>query len=266
MDRRIIAATCSAALLIGGAAPAPAELTVDIVVASTTDVHGHVRGWDYYADTAESARGLTRAATIVDSVRGANHGRVILVDAGDFLQGNPFTYTAARIDSARPNAVIAAMNAMRYDAVTIGNHEFNYGVPSLRRALSTATFPLLAANVAGGPTPPAWKPYAMLERDGVKVGIVGATTPGSAVWDAENLRAAHVTVGTMAPAIAKAVVAARAAGADAIVLVAHAGIGGETNYDTLAAGVGGENPIAEVARDVPGIDLIRVRPHAPRSG
>ncbi|HEV7389525.1 MAG TPA: hypothetical protein VGN73_13015, partial [Gemmatimonadaceae bacterium] len=59
--------------------------SVDLVVATTTDVHGRLRGWDYYANQAETIRGLTRAATIVDSVRAANPGRVILLDAGDLL-------------------------------------------------------------------------------------------------------------------------------------------------------------------------------------
>ncbi|MFI5232947.1 MAG: 5'-nucleotidase C-terminal domain-containing protein [Gemmatimonadales bacterium] len=253
MERRLIAA---AALLLATTGPVATAQTVDLVIASTTDVHGRVRGWDYYADTAETARGLSRAATIIDSARAANPGRLILVDAGDFLQGNPFTDVALHIDSAMPNAVIAAMNAMHYDAVTVGNHEFNDGVPSLRHALSTADFPLLAANVSGGPAPPAWRPYTIVEREGVKVGIVGATTPGSMVWDASNLRAAHVTVGTIAPALANGVRAARAAGANVIVVVAHAGISGESNYDTLAAHTGGENPMADVPRQVPGIDLI----------
>src|ERR1039457_4188571 len=175
MESRIIAA---AACLIAALAPDEAAQTVDIVVAATTDVHGRVRGWDYYADTAESTRGLARAATVVDSVRDANPGRVILVDAGDFLQGNPFTHAAARIDTTRPSAVVAAMNAMRYDAVTIGNHEFNYGVPALRRETATATFALLAANAHGGPAA-AWRPWTIVDRAGVKIGIVGATTTGS---------------------------------------------------------------------------------------
>jgi 2',3'-cyclic-nucleotide 2'-phosphodiesterase (5'-nucleotidase family) len=250
MERRILAA--AAALLLS--APAAVAQTVDIVVASTTDVHGRVRGWDYFADTAESTRGLSRLAIIVDSARDANPGRVVLVDAGDFLQGNPFTYAAARIDTTLPNATIAAMNAMHYDAVTIGNHDFNYGVPTLRRAITAATFPLLAANASGGPQPAAWRPYTIVERDGVKIGLVGATTPGSMIWDAANLRAAHLTIGAMLPAIARAVGAARAAGADAIVVVAHAGISGESNYDTL--GTGAENPLVQIAREVPGIDLI----------
>ncbi len=255
MERRIIGVAAAVALLVSVRPVPAAAQTVDIVVASTTDVHGRVRGWDYYADTAESARGLARAATIVDSVRDANPGHVILVDAGDFSQGNPFTYAAARIDTALPHPSVAAMNVMRYDAVVIGNHEFNYGVPTLRRTLSTATFPLLAAN-ASAPSPAPWRAYAIVERAGVKVGIVGVTTPGSMIWDAANLRAAHVTIGRIIPAVGKAVAAARAAGADAIVVVAHAGISGESNYDTLAAGVGGENPMVQVAHEVPGIDLV----------
>ncbi len=236
-----------AALLIFAASrPTPAQ-SVDIVVAATTDVHGRVRSWDYYADSAESTRGLARAATVVDSVRAANPDRVVLVDAGDFLQGNPFTFAAARIDTTAPSSVVAAMNAMKYDAVAVGNHEFNYGVPTLHRETSTATFKLLAANATGGQVSGTWRPWTIVERDGVKVGIIGATTPGSMHWDSSNLRAAGVTVGPIAPAVAKAVTDARAAGADAIVLVAHAGING----DTLE-----ENPIARVAREVPGIDLI----------
>ena len=256
MESRIVAVTL---LLAASAGPASASQRVDIVVAATTDVHGRVRSWDYYADTAESSRGLARAATVVDSVRDANPERVILVDAGDFLQGNPFTFAAARIDTTRPSAVVAAMNAMRYDAVTIGNHEFNYGVPALRRETATATFALLAANAHGGPAPAAWRPWTIVDRAGVKIGIVGATTTGSMLWDAANLRAAGVTIGSMVPAIAKAVAAARAAGADAIVVVAHAGIDAEPGVDTLvagAAGAGPENPMARVAREVPGIDLI----------
>src|SRR5690242_4964512 len=91
---------------------------VDLVVAATTDTHGRLRSWDYYANAPEPQRGLTRLATVVDSLRAANPGRVVLVDAGDLLQGNPLTYVAARLasDSLRPHPVAAAMNVMAYDA------------------------------------------------------------------------------------------------------------------------------------------------------
>ena len=124
-------------LAVPGTLPAQQGRTVDLVIAATTDVHGRVRGWDYYADTAEGGRGLSRAATIVDSVRTANPGRVLLVDAGDLLQGNPLTYVA-RDQKSGAHPVIAAMNAMRYDAVAVGNHEFNYGVPVFDRVSAQA--------------------------------------------------------------------------------------------------------------------------------
>src|SRR5437867_5257493 len=115
---------------------------VELVIAATTDTHGRLRGWDYYANAPEPQRGLTRLATIVDSLRSANPGRVVLVDAGDLLQGNPLTYVAARLDneSLRPHPVAAAMNAMAYDGAVIGNHEFNYGLPTLRRMIADARF------------------------------------------------------------------------------------------------------------------------------
>src|SRR4051812_19408939 len=109
---------------------AAASVDLELVIAATTDIHGRLRSWDYYAARPEPQRGLTRIATIVDSLRAANPGRVLLVDAGDLLQGNPLTYVAARIDSSsrQPHPVAAAMNAMQYDAAVIGNHEFNYGL------------------------------------------------------------------------------------------------------------------------------------------
>ncbi|MCX5766126.1 MAG: 5'-nucleotidase C-terminal domain-containing protein [Gemmatimonadetes bacterium] len=244
------------ALFLALAVQLPAQgLPVDIIVASTTDVHGRLRGWDYYADTAEAARGLTRAATIVDSVRAANPGRVILVDAGDLLQGNPLTYAAARIDTTGVHPVIAAMNAMRYDAAAVGNHEFNYGLPTLRRAMAGATFPFLAANVRTPDGKRAWSAFTVVERSGLKIAIVGATTPGSMVWDREQL-VGRLTIGDIIAEVRQAVDEARNGGADVVVVVVHAGLSGDTGDDTVSTGLTAENPVARLAQDVPGIDAI----------
>src|SRR3569623_1237358 len=122
-------------VLLGAAAFAAACLSVplyqapvrlDLVVAATTDVHGHLRGWDYYTNKADTVEGLSRAATIVDSLRKVSPVLPVLVDAGDILQGTPLTYVAARVDTTMAHPVIMAMNAMQYDAGVIGNHEFNY--------------------------------------------------------------------------------------------------------------------------------------------
>src|SRR6185503_3546477 len=239
-------------------ARAPAAVAaVDIVVAATTDVHGRLRAWDYYANSPETNRGLSRAATIVDSLRAADPGRVVLVDAGDLLQGNPLAYVAARGSAAdlRPHPVAAAMNAMGYDAAAIGNHEFNYGLPTLDRAIADARFPFLAANAYTNDGRHAYRACTMVERAGVRVAIVGGTTPGSNLWDRDNL-AGRILVRDIIPSVREAVAEARAAGADVVVASLHSGLDEPSSYDTVSTGVASENVSARVAREVPGIDLI----------
>lgn len=240
--------------------PAATE-AVDLVVASTADVHGRLRAWDYYANRAEAARGLARVATIVDSVRAANPGRVILLDAGDLLQGNPLAYVAARVSRDRTNPIVSAMNAMRYDAAAIGNHEYNYGVPYLDSVIRQAAFPFLSANTyrvdAAGAHAyrPAYRPWTIVERAGIKVGVVGATTPGAAVWDAQNV-AGRLRFGDIVAAVRQAVDEARRAGADVVVVVVHSGLNEPSSYDAVTTGTPSENVVERLAREVPGIDLI----------
>lgn len=247
-------------LLSIGCAPAVVTRSpesVDLVVATTTDVHGRVRAWDYYANQAETVRGLTRAATIVDSVRAANPGRVILLDAGDLLQGNPFAYVAARVSRDRTNPIVAAMNAMHYDAAAIGNHEYNYGVPYLDSAVRQAAFPFLSTNTyrLDPEGVHAFRPWTIIERAGVKVGVVGATTPGVMVWDAENVRG-RVRLGDIVPAVKQAVDEVRRAGADVVLVTVHSGLDEPASYDTVTTGVPSENVAARLAREIQGIDLV----------
>ena len=245
-------------LLLAAACARPAIDTarpVEIVLAATTDVHGRLRGWDYFANAEDKARGLSRVATIVDSLRAVAKGRVILVDGGDLLQGNPMTYVAARIDSLSPSPVVAAMNGMRYDAAAVGNHEFNYGLDVFDRARARARFPFLAANTRrldGGKPFPA---MVMVERAGLKIALIAVTTPGSMIWDRDHLQD-RLVVDDIVQSLPAQVAAARAAGAAAVVVVAHAGIEGSASYDTVGTHMPSENPMARVAREVPGIDVM----------
>jgi 2',3'-cyclic-nucleotide 2'-phosphodiesterase (5'-nucleotidase family) len=239
----------------GNPRPGGSAQSVDLVVAATTDVHGRLTGWDYYAGRADSARGLSRAATIVDSVRSANPDRVVLVDAGDMLQGNPLALVGARVDTTRLHPVIAAMNVMRYDAVAIGNHDFNYGLATLGRAIREASFPFLAANAYLANGTRAYPAFVIVNRGDVRVGIVGATTPASMAWDPENLRG-RVVIRDIVPEVRTAVAEARAKGADVIVVTVHSGLSGQSGYDTVSTGLPSENVAARVAREVSGIDLI----------
>jgi 2',3'-cyclic-nucleotide 2'-phosphodiesterase (5'-nucleotidase family) len=228
---------------------------VDLVIAATADLHGYVRGWDYYANAPDTVRGLTRVATIIDSLRKVSPTFPVVVDAGDVIQGNPLAYVAARVDTTMKNPVIAAMNAVQYDAVVVGNHEFNYGIGTLERAIREAQFPFVAANVYTAAGTPRFRKYAISTRRGVKIAIVGATTPGSMVWDRDNLAAAKLTVRDIVPEVREAVADARGTGASVIVVALHSGLDEPSSYDTTT-GLPSENVAARVAREVPGIDLI----------
>jgi 2',3'-cyclic-nucleotide 2'-phosphodiesterase (5'-nucleotidase family) len=263
MPRRPLLALLAATLSLAAPFAAPlraqtrAQTRLDLLVAATTDVHGRLRGWDYYADAEDPVRGLSRAGTIIDSLRKAAPGRVVLVDAGDLLQGNPMTYVAARVDSLAPHPVVAAMNVLRYDAAALGNHEFNYGLPILDRATRQARFPFLAANTERLDGGRVYAPWTMVTRKGVKVAIIGVTTPGAMVWDRDNLRG-RLRVHDIVSSLPAQVAAVRRAGADLVVVVAHSGLGGENSYDAAGNGLGDENAMARVAREVAGVDLIVV--------
>lgn len=230
--------------------------SLNLVIAATTDTHGRLRGWDYYTNTPEAARGLARVGTILDSLRVANPSRVVLVDAGDLLQGNPLTDVAARNTAGKLHPVIATMNLLRYDAAVVGNHEFNYGVPFLDAAIKQARFPFLAANVHDASGKLHYASTTTVTRAGVRIAIVGATTPGSMVWDRDHLREAHLTVTDIVPAVKTAVQQARANGADVVVVVVHSGFGGPSTYDAASAGLPEENVAGRIPREVNGVDVV----------
>lgn len=250
------ATTAPAPIALPAAAPAVVcSDTVHLVVATTTDVHGRLRGWDYELNRPDSLRGLSREATIVDSLRAANPGRVLLIDAGDLLQGNMLAYVAARVTPDTINPIIASMNAMHYDASAIGNHEYNYGVPYLDRAVGQATFPFLSANTKRPDGTFPYAPYVLVQRAGIRIGIVGATTPGVMVWDRDNV-AGRVTLSDIVPAVQGAVESARVGGAQIIIVTVHSGLDEPSSYDTAATKLPSENVAARIAREVPGVALV----------
>ena len=243
------------------AAPVPAPAapscsdTTRLIIVATTDVHGRLRGWDYEMNRADSARGLSRAATVIDSIRRVNPDRVVLLDAGDLLQGNMLAYVAARVSPDTTIGVVAVMNAMHYDASAIGNHEYNYGVPYLDRAVRQAAFPFLSANTYLPDGTHAYRPFAIVDRAGVRVGIVGATTPGVAAWDRDNVRG-RLIFGDIVPAVRAAADSARLAGAEIVVVTVHSGLDEPSSYDTVFTGLPSENVAARIAREIPGIALV----------
>ena len=134
-----------ASIFLSALLAAPQD-TAHIVIVSTTDVHGRVADWDYVADRPFGG-GLVRVATVVDSLRRRHPDQVVLVDAGDLIQGNAFAAYFAGEAPRDTNPVIRAMNLLRYDAATPGNHEFNWGLATLDAALRTARFPYVSGNI-----------------------------------------------------------------------------------------------------------------------
>ncbi|WP_327663842.1 MULTISPECIES: bifunctional metallophosphatase/5'-nucleotidase [unclassified Streptomyces] len=241
-------------------------------VMGTTDLHGHVFNWDYfknadYADAAGNAQGLARVSTLVDQVRAERgRGNTLLIDAGDTIQGTPLTYYYAKVDPITAaggpvHPMARAMNAIGYDAVALGNHEFNYGIETLRKFESQCEFPLLGANAVDAKTEkPAFPPYFMKRlrtphgKD-VKVAVLGLTNPGIAIWDKAYVQGVLKFPGLEEQA-AKWVPKLRSMGADVVIVSAHSGASGQSSYGDQVPYV--ENAAANVAKQVPGVDAILV--------
>src|SRR5690348_5123531 len=113
--------------------------TAHVVIVATTHVHGRMLDWDYVRDAAAPG-GLSRAATMIETLRAQYSEQVVLVDAGDVIEVNLFAGYFAERDFQRPRPVVDAFNAMQYDAATPGNHEFDFGTAVLARAMGDATY------------------------------------------------------------------------------------------------------------------------------
>ncbi len=172
------------ALLLPPTDPAPAQ-TVTVTVLATTDTHGFLYPWDYFTHQP-APRGLAAAATLVEQVR-RETPYTLLVDCGDAIQGSPLesVHQAAVRDGKdrSPDPVMLAMNRMGYDAMVVGNHEFNFGLRNVAAARETARFPWLSANTRTGGALPAFAPYVVKTVGGVKVAVIGVTTSAIPGWE-----------------------------------------------------------------------------------
>lgn len=232
-----------ALLLAASLASVQVSDTAHVVLVATTDVHGHATAWDYLTERPFPG-GLARVAVVVDSLRRRYPGQVAVLDAGDLLQGDPFATYHARVAPKDPHPVIEAMNLTGYDAATPGNHDFDYGLPVLWRALGAAAFPYVSANIYATPGDTlVFARYRVLQRQGVRVGVTGFTTPGTMVWDRDQVRG-KLRIERVESAAVPTLEALRRESDLAVVLI-HSGMDGTSSYDT--AGVGGEEVAARLA-------------------
>ena len=233
--------------------------TVDLRILETTDLHSNMMDFDYYKDTPSEKFGLVRTATLIEAARKESKNSV-LVDNGDIIQGSPLgDYMAAQgLKPGDIHPVYKAMNTLDYTVGNLGNHEFNYGLEYLHKAISGARFPYINANVidvkSGKPlfTPYLIKPVEVTDRDGqthqLKIGYIGFVPPQIMVWDKTNLQG-KVTVNDITETARKWVPEMRKQGADIVVAIPHSGLSSEP-YQALA-----ENSVYYLSQ-VPGIDAI----------
>lgn len=234
-------------------------------IMETTDLHVHVFPYDYYADRPSDSVGLARTASHINAIR-AESTNAMLVDNGDFLQGNPLgDYIAYErgMKEGDMHPVITAMNTLGYEASTLGNHEFNYGLDFLMKSLAGANFPVVSANVVKemGANPRAdtglLKPYVILDKEitdgsgakhSIKIGLIGFVPPQIMNWDRRHLEGKVQTRDILETARAW-VPEMKEKGADIIIALSHSGIGSAEETDGM------ENASVPLAT-VDGIDAL----------
>ncbi|GGU16489.1 bifunctional metallophosphatase/5'-nucleotidase [Nocardioides albus] len=267
------AVTGAAALSAAGYAATPAHAgkpdTVRLTVLGTTDLHGNVFNWDYYknaefSNSAGNEIGVAKVKTLIDAVREERRGEPILtIDAGDTIQGTPLAYYYARIDPITQGAVhpmARAMNLVGYDAAALGNHEFNYGIDTIRKFEEQVNFPMLGANAVDPSTKlPVFPPYIIKDYDlgrgrRLRVGVLGLTNPGIAIWDKAIVEGKMEFPGLVEQAKIF-VPELKKAGCDLVIISAHSGADTSSSYgDELPP----ENAATLVAEQVPDVDAILV--------
>ncbi len=239
--------------------PLASHVRLKLRLLETTDIHGHLLPFNYYTRQGDQPTGLARVATLIAQAR-REEENCLLFDNGDFLQGTPLADLTAQTTNGwtGPNPVICAMNLIGYDAVGLGNHEFNFGLPALNHALGQAEFPVTCANVTDRATGAAtFTAFQMLTRrlrdetgqtHDLHIAVIGLVPPQVAIWDGNQLRDS-VQVHGITETARRVVPMARRAGADLVIALAHTGIApGPDSPDQ-------ENAALALAR-VPGLDAV----------
>nr|WP_174881607.1 bifunctional 2',3'-cyclic-nucleotide 2'-phosphodiesterase/3'-nucleotidase [Metabacillus niabensis] len=236
-------------------------VTMDIRLLETTDIHAHIMDYDYYGDKPSTSFGLVRTSALLKQ-RQAEKQNTILVDNGDLIQGNPLGEYVFRqgLEEGEVHPIIKAMNLLNYDAATLGNHEFNYGLEFLDETMDDANYPIVNANVfhASNQDDYYFNPYEIVEKEfvdsngnvhKVNVGFTGFVPPQINVWDKKHLEGKVVTKDIVESA-KKVIPEMKEKGADLIVVIAHTGV------DTSEGVTGSENAVFDLTKKVPDIDAI----------
>lgn len=245
--------------------------TARVVIAGTSDLHGFVRSWNYDSDEPDPGVGLAKVATLVRALR-SHYGEtsVLLLDAGDTLQGTPMMWFAAKgLLPVGPHPMTSAMRELGYTAAALGNHDVEYGFDVLGSFTSTCGFPVLASNATGPraadmvgglivdavavPVASSVAPETGDASSGlraVRVGVIGLTNPGIPVWT-KLVVDGQLDVGDLVAAASETALNLLAAGAELIVVTAHSGTCPFSSYGDVVPWL--ENAATLVAEYVPGV-------------
>ncbi len=247
------------AAISDGFAQRTASLRAHVVILSTTDMHGRVFPIDYYTNKYDNV-GITKVATLVKEAR-KNDPDLLLLDSGDTIQGTPLEYFHNKRNNTPPDPMMLAMNALHYDAMAVGNHEYNFGLQVLNKARGEAQFPFLSANTydnqVKGDASNHYKPYIIKEVQGVRVGVLGLTTPGIPNWENPPNYAGLEFHETVSEAKKWVPILRDKEKADVVVIAMH--MGTEEDLRTgipSPSQVPNENAALTIARQVPGVDVI----------
>ncbi|MCR5106791.1 MAG: 5'-nucleotidase C-terminal domain-containing protein [Lachnospiraceae bacterium] len=222
-----------------------------VVILGTSDMHGNVWGYSYEDGTESDNNGMSRLYTYIEKVREENP-IVYLVDAGDNIQGTIMTDDIANERPKDPHPVMAAMNFMGYDSMTLGNHEFNWGIDTMKKIISQAEFPVLAANVLDKEgNYVSGEGWTIIEKGGVKLAIIGVCTPDIPIWDGLKEGIEDTTFEDPDVAVKKAIEEIGDK-ADIIMVSAHMGMNAEFDFE------GGSDSGKKIVEENPEVDLLQL--------
>ncbi len=227
-----------------------------LTILETTDLHGHVYPVDY-SNNANANYGLARLATLIEQVR-SQQPNVLLFDDGDLIQGSPLEYYHAVVDNSGIDPMINAMNYLGYNAMALGNHEFNYGQSVLRKAIAEANFPITSANIVkSGTTDPVYGDgYVIFNmKDGPKVGYVALTTKYIPNWE-EPRHIQNISFLDAVQTAQKYVKTLQYLGADVIIIGYHGGLERDLKTGQPTEDLTGENEGYAIATEVKGISAL----------
>ncbi|MEP6919718.1 MAG: 5'-nucleotidase C-terminal domain-containing protein [bacterium] len=229
---------------------------VNITILGTTDLHGNIYPVDYYTNKPDN-RSLAKIATLIRRARKDNPA-ALLIDSGDTIQGTPLEYYHNKKNNQPPDPMMLAMNSLKYDAMAVGNHEYNFGLSVLEKARKEAVFPWLSANTYDkGTSKTHYQPYIIKEVSGVRIGILGLTTPGIPNWEnAQNYAGLsfHEPVAEARKWVSELREKEKV---DLVVIAMHMGLEEDLKTGQINPGqVTDENRAIAIAQQVPGVDAI----------